>query len=91
MNRDENAAPDGASSEPTLSTRQIADFHAGALDAAAADQIRSRIAADPRAARFLAELDSTTTSLAALGDEEIALPADVEARLAATLDDLNGR
>ncbi|BAX95079.1 hypothetical protein [Mycobacterium shigaense] len=73
-------------SDPPLTVELLADLQAGLLDDAAAARVRRQVRADPRAQGALRALDRVRRDLAAAGaDEAPAVPAEVTARITATL------
>ncbi|MGB3696088.1 MAG: hypothetical protein WBA05_01515 [Gordonia sp. (in: high G+C Gram-positive bacteria)] len=83
--------PDFALPEPPYSTTLLADLHAQALDPVIAEHVRSRLAADPRAAQVLSALDRVQSDLRDYGQLAPPLPDHVATRLDALIDDLTRR
>ncbi|WOC12249.1 anti-sigma factor [Gordonia sp. MP11Mi] len=76
---------DGQYPGPPLPADILIDFHAGQLDPAFAEHVRTVIADDPDARRILAALDATNADLVSLRDEEIPIPPDVRTRMLGTI------
>ncbi|MGO4617343.1 hypothetical protein AB4305_23160 [Nocardia sp. 2YAB30] len=78
--------------QPPFPTDLLADLHAGNVTPEQREQLWPVVSRDPEALRFLRSLDDVTAELRALGrDERIihAMPADVAARLARVVDELD--
>ncbi|MGQ4596976.1 hypothetical protein [Nocardia sp. R6R-6] len=76
---------------PAFTAELLADLHAGNLSPQQRERVWAAVSHDPQALRLLRSLDEVSAELRALGrDERIVhpMPADVSARLARFLDEL---
>lgn len=72
-----------APQEPPWSPDLLADLHGDVLDQQTADELRSAVAADPRASEILAALDATRADLAAI--PPVTMPDEVADQIEAAL------